>query len=383
MLQVSNSSVKSLKIAIGVGGRFHADRMADALIKQGHHPTVFSSLPKFRFQSLPPSTVQSFIYPELVFRTLRKMNRERLGSDFKMESFGKILAKKLTRENWDLFVGWSSFSKEVLEKRVASKHVLMRDSSHITFQMDVLENEYRRLGIPFERDKVAEQRECIEYDLADEIFVLSDFAKKTFQEKGIKDSKIKVIRLGVDSSLFNPKQPRPRTTPQSLNVVYFGSLSVRKGVPYLLDCVKRFRKEPINFHLVGHVENDLKSFLHSQPNLHFYSAMSQPQLAEFIKKMDVFVFPTLEDGFGQTLIQAMASGLVPIFSDQCGAGELVRENEGVKVRAGSTDALEQALKFLMENPSKLITFQEEAARKGREVEWATYNQQLSNLIQSN
>lgn len=383
MLRVSNSSVKSLKIAIGVGGRFHADRMADALLKQGHQPTVFSSLPKFRFQSLPPTAVRSFIYPELVFRALRKINRERQGSDYKMENFGKRLAKTLTNGNWDLFVGWSSFSKEVLEKRVASKHILMRDSSHITYQMDVLEKEYHRLGIPFERDRIAEHRECVEYDLADEIFVLSDFAKKTFQEKGIKDSKIKVIRLGVDSSLFNPKHPNSRNPSHPIHVVYFGSLSVRKGIPFLLDCVKRFSQEPITFHLIGHLENDLKPFIHSQPNLHFYPSMAQAQLAEFIKGMDVFVFPTLEDGFGQTLIQAMASGLVPIFSDRCGAGELVRENEGIKVHAGSADDIARALKFLMENPVKLSAFQVEAARRAKEVGWITYNQQLSNLIQSN
>lgn len=380
MLQESNNSSRSLRIAIGVGGRFHADRMAEALLGAGHELTLFSSFPRFKFKNIPTEVVQPILYPEIIFRGLRKLRLEKTASDLKMSCFGKELAKKTGRGRWDVFIGWSSFSKETFEKKVASRQILMRDSSHIVFQMDTLEKEYSKLGVPFVRDNQAEDRECVEYELADEIYVLSDFAKETFIEKGIPRSKLKVLRLGVDSTLFFPAAPKNPNLKRPLQVVYFGAVSIRKGIHYLLECSKRFSPDEVQFHIVGSVEHGLRKVLGNDSPVFWYPSMKQRNLSEFLRGMDVFVFPTLEDGFGQTLIQAMSSGLVPIFTRQSGASELVEESDGISIEARSDEAIEAALKELLRSPGQFENYRCKSIEKSKKLDWKTYEQQLLKLI---
>lgn len=380
--ELSNSS-KSLKIAIGVGGRFHADRMAEALLKHGHSVALFSSLPRSRFKNLPANLIESILYPELVFRGLRKLSLERLASDFKMVHFGKALERKVSQKTWDVFIGWSSFSKEVFEKRVAKRQILIRDSTHISFQMDILQEEHSSLALPFARDLLAEEREIIEYELADEIYVLSEFAKRTFVEKGVSPSKIKVLRLGVDTTLFSPHQSTVRFPNRPLQVVYFGAVSVRKGVHYLIESSKRFNSKQIQFHVVGNVEKDLRGIVSKNTEVHWYKPMQQKKLAELMRQMDVFVFPTLEDGFGQTLIQAMSSGLIPVFTQQSGAAELVGEEDGISIAARSSDSVEEALNLLLSNPDKMNKYRESAIQTSHNFGWEIYDKQLQKLLCSN
>jgi len=372
--------MKPLKIAIGVGGRFHSDHMAVALSQLGHDPELFSSQPAFKFPESVKSQVSSILYPEVIFRVMRKLGQPQLGSDFKMTQFGQRLASRLASEPWDVFIGWSSFSKEALERKVASRQVLMRDSSHITVQMDILAREHEKLGIPFRRDQTAEKRELQEYQLADQIFVLSQFAERSFLSQGVPSEKLKVIRLGVDTSLFHPgpSKSRPQQTP--LRVVYFGSLSVRKGIHYFLECSKKFKENEVEFHCVGNVDPDLEDWIPRNPQVRFYPAMPQTQLAKFLREMDVFLFPTLEDGFGQTLVQAMASGLVSIVTPYCGAAELVSSNEGILVESASAAALEDAIAQLLKDPKKVNHLKESSVKKAREIHWGHYQTQLENFF---
>jgi len=372
--------MKSLKIAIGVGGRFHADRMAAALLELGQEPKLFTSFPASKFPSLSQQRIVSSLSPEVAFRFLRSFGLDKKGSDLKMKRFGKMLASKVSKESWDVFVGWSSFSKETLKNRVAPRQIVMRDSSHITFQLDLLSQEYDKLDLPFSRDRMAEDRELEEYELADEIFVLSHFALKSFVQCGIPEKKIKVLRLGVDTSLFFAEEPTRDFKKGPLKVVYFGALSVRKGIHYLLDAAKKFKSDQIEFHCIGNIESDLKNKIREASSVRFYSAMPQKELARFLRKMDVFVFPTLEDGFGQTLIQAMASGLVPIFTPTSGASELVGPEEGIAVPAGNSEALAQAIHELFNHPERREFYRQKAIQRAQAIPWEAYRDRLSELF---
>lgn len=372
--------MKPLKIAIGVGGRFHADRMASALLELGQDPSVYTSFPASKFPNIPSHKIVSTIYPEILFRLLRSVGGNQTASDLKMKQFGKALAKKVSRDAYDVFLGWSSFSKEVLQKKLTPRQILMRDSSHISFQMDLLEEEYKSLGLQFSRDRVAETRELEEYELADEIFVLSQFALKSFRDRGIPASKLKVLRLGVDTSLFFSDEKKAESPKKPLKVIYFGAVSLRKGVHYFLEASKKFQPKEVTFHCVGDVDSQLKKRVSQTTEVLFYPAMSQKKLANFIREMDVFVFPTLEDGFGQTLIQAMASGLVPIFTPNSGASELVSPEQGIQIPIRSSEALAQAIHELLHQPEKRIEMGRKAIQRAQEIHWGVYRDRLSELF---
>ncbi|MBI4403741.1 MAG: glycosyltransferase family 4 protein [Deltaproteobacteria bacterium] len=358
-----------MHIQIGVGGRFHADRMAATFLGAGHRVELFTTFPSSRFPIIPKEVIHSFTLPEVVFRLAQVMGSEHWGDQIKLSWFGKKMAQSIARaQSADLFIGWSSFSLETLRTRQAGRHVVVRDSAHIAYQYDLLKEEYRKFGRTFPDRQFCLERELEEYDRADSIVVLSDFAKKTFVEKGISASKVDVLRLGADTSVFHPSADRLAQLP--LKAVYFGQLSIKKGIHYLLEATRDLKH--LELTLVGSVDPDFRPLLQKYSHAQIHKPMAHPQLASFIREFDLFVFPTLEDGFGQTLIQAMASGLVSVVTDNCGAAERM-EDAGVIVPIRDAFALRTALQKFIENPQLLPAMKHKAVALARRYSWATYS----------
>lgn len=369
-----------LKFTIGVGGRFHSDHLAQALVANGHDVEIVSSFPRSRFPQNVRGLVKSRIAGELVYRAGRVLGQEARVSGLKMAWFGRALARQVQKRKPDILIAWSSFAMEAFETGAAGHRILIRDSTHISDQMEILANEYRRWGLPFHLDSAALKREVREYELADEIIVLSEIAKRSFVEHGIREDKIKILRLGVDVSRFRPI-PKPLDLSPVIRIVYFGSLSLRKGIPYLAEAIKAFEGRPCEFHLVGDVEPGLEKVLRDLPQTIRHRAMPQATLAEFLGGMDLFVFPTLEDGFGQTLIQAMAAGVAPIVSDRCGAKDLIEDREAaIVVPSRNSAALIQAIDHLLTNPEIIGRMRERGLLLAPQVSWEFYAEQVGHLF---
>lgn len=359
-------------IDIGVGGRFHADQLASVLLEDRHDVHVWTSLPKGRFAALPEHRVHSFLGPELIYRAARKLHLENPGDQFKMRWFGAQMARSLAKQApRDLFIGWSSFSLEVLRGKQFRHRAIVRDSSHIRSQISVLETEYRRLGIALPSRQGVIDREEAEYQLADTIFVLSDFAKRSFVQAGVNAGKIEILPLGANTALFHPISRDSIRLP--LKVVYFGSVSVRKGLPYLLEAANHFDRSQIELTVIGPVEPALRSLVARYPHVRWCSPLSHPELAKLLPQFDLFVLPTLEDGFGQTLIQAMACGLVPISTDRCGAAECIQEGvNGFVVPGADAGALAARFSDLLQDPAKILSMRQALNRKKADLGWAVY-----------
>ncbi|NBY18915.1 glycosyltransferase [bacterium] len=366
------------KVGIAVGGRFHSDFMYQSLVRLGHSTHLFTSLPKNRF-SIPKENIWSFIIPELIFRFSRNVGLESQGDALKMQLFGKYLSERLGQYQPDLFVGWSSFSLETLQRKPAKFHILMRDSAHIKFQYDLLMEEYKKYGHKFPARDFCLRRENEEYSLADRIWVLSHFAKKTFVDLGVNSAKIDVLPLGVDLDRFKPMESAP--VPVPLRLIYFGILSYRKGVQYLLEATKDFSPRQVELNLIGAVEPDFKDCLAKYSHFNYQGPMLQSELAKEIRKHHVFVFPTIEDGFGQTLIQAMASGLVPITTTHCGAADFTfLESAGLRVPARSSEQIKEKIEKLLSSPDLMFKLRQDSILNAQSLNWTRYEKRLSELV---
>lgn len=370
--------MNSLKIAIGVGGRFHADRLANALSRFGYDLTLFTTLPKSRFVNGPAQElIDSYLFPEIIFRTLKLAHREFLGAEFKMRSFGKHFARSLTRvqKPFDLVIAWSSFGLEGFEQSKDSKKIVVRDSAHIEFQVETLQAEYRKMGHHFPDHSEVIRRERKEYELADFILVPSRFAKDTFVSRGVSEKKIKVIPLGVDTSLF--KFTHSRTFQLPLRVINFGSLSPQKGIQHLLAALDSFSAEELKLTLVGHLSPEIESLLKKYPQVIHQGAVPQAELPEILKEQDVFVLPSLQDGFGMVVPQAMACGLIPIVSSAAGASELIQNQvNGFVIEPGSAEPLIQVLKKLVSHPDLVSHVAEKVKETIPELNWSQYESRI-------
>src|SRR5581483_6000564 len=118
-----------------------------------------------------------------------------------------------------------------------AKYVCDRGSSHIRCQDRILREEYDRLGLRFRgTDPRIIEREEAEYAAADAITIPSSFALRSFLAEGVEREKLRMIPYGVDLSQFNPVGV---PDPTRFDVLFIGSVSVRKGIPYLLKAFER------------------------------------------------------------------------------------------------------------------------------------------------
>jgi glycosyltransferase involved in cell wall biosynthesis len=185
------------------------------------------------------------------------------------------------------------------------------------------------------------QRVEEEYALADRIRVSSAWAKQSMISRGVPADKISVIPQVIDLSRFTPPVNRPPAS-GPLRVCYVGSLDLRKGFVYLLRAVRAIRN--VSLHIVGATGDraSRRLFAREQAGLSVSAVPGDPVPA--YHAAELFVLPSLEDGFGFVVAEAMACGLPVVVTDQCGAAELVSPGKtGWVVPAGDSDALAAAI----------------------------------------
>ena len=152
-------------------------------------------------------------------------------------------------------------------------------------------------------------KDCAEADL---LIVGSEFIKETFMAQGFEVDKIRVIPLGILNQFFGVKTQYAKTGP--LQLIYTGSWGYQKGCPFLVDALEHLVKNGIacNLTVVGGYRQTDESYcraIKQQLPIHFIGHVPQDDLRHFLSKADIYIFPSLSDGFGVSAIEAMGAGL--------------------------------------------------------------------------
>jgi glycosyltransferase involved in cell wall biosynthesis len=209
---------------------------------------------------------------------------------------------------------------------------------------------------------------------------ISSAVEQEYLAHGVDPSAIERIPNGIDTKRFSPVNASARESirdrlriPQSARVVVFtGRLVQYKGLPLLLRVWKEIqhRHPDAQLLLVGsggldidNCEDALKSDVTSnglERTVRFTGAVEN--VHEYLQASDVFVFPTENEAFGISLVEAMACGLPAIATPVGGVDEILAGGRyGLIVELGSYDQLLEALNFTLTNHA-LAT---ELGQKGR------------------
>jgi glycosyltransferase involved in cell wall biosynthesis len=277
----------------------------------------------------------------------------------------------------DIVVGWSGSALRCLKtaKELGAVTVVERGSAHILTQLEILEEEYRRAGLRLRshHERVTD-RGLHEYTEADFIAVPSAFAEQSFVDHGIWRTRLQRNVYGVDLGGFHPA-PAPRGT-SDLRVIYVGALSLQKGARYLLEVVDSLRGDRVEFVHVGRVDDEVRKhlLLPARENLELRGSVTQKELAHHYADCDVFLFPSLHDGFGMVILQAMSCGLPIIGTTTSGCPDVVRNGvEGFVVPSRDPDAIVERLRYLRRNPEAREDMGRAAARRVRQgFGWSDY-----------
>lgn len=331
-----------LKIAIVVHGRFHAFDLARALLARGNDVTVFTNYPKWAAHKfgLPRDRVRSFTRHGLLTRAVAKLDQTNLlrYDEARWHSmFSRWAASELEKEVWDVVHLWSGVAEEAIEKVKTRPGLvlIMRGSAHIRQQARLLLEEEQRTGVPQERpgDWII-AREEREYESADAIVVLSTFAFNSFVAEGFSAAKLELLPLGSELNSFRPKPEVVANRCQRilegkpLRVLYVGALTYQKGLHDLAAVIRELPQEKFRFCLVGPAVPEIKPLLSSLKNaVQIVHKRPQSELPLWYARSDLFIFPTIHDGYAVVLAQAKASALPILTTTNCGGPDLIDESQ--------------------------------------------------------
>jgi starch synthase len=214
--------------------------------------------------------------------------------------------------------------------------------------------------------------ESYEHSLADAIVAPSHFAKSTLVDQGVDAAKIYVIPFGTDLSLFYPRDPS-RGTSDRLVFIFVGALTARKGLPILLDAWRQLSSASAELWLVGdgHLPTAARDGL--PPTVKLFGRRSRPEVAELLRRADVFVFPSFFEGLAQVQIEAAASGLPVIATRESGADDVIQpEKTGFILPAGDVEQLRACLERLISEPRLVDKMRQDAAAVRGKFSWERY-----------
>jgi glycosyltransferase involved in cell wall biosynthesis len=166
-------------------------------------------------------------------------------------------------------------------------------------------------------------------------------------------------------------------------VLFVGQVSFRKGVPYLLQAFQQLRHPRKRLRIVGAIQEELRVFLkhHRFDSVEFLGALPQCDLVPIMSGSHVMVLPSIEDGLGLVLGQAMACGCPVICSTNTGGDELLpaQLREWV-VPIRDSIAITDRLELLSENPDLQRQLSEHVMRRVADLGgWDDYGEKYSEL----
>jgi len=222
-----------------------------------------------------------------------------------------------------------------------------------------------------------------ETDMADKIVVNSPWSRSLILEAGVKANKIVEIPLVYEpearshewrvtggerkeeeaGGVASPPQAKGaewKKPSRRLKALFLGNVVLRKGVGQLFDAIRLLKREPVDFIFAGpvrvHVPNDIRSM----SNIRLIGPVDRVAAARLYRESDVFLFPTLSDGFGLTQLEALGHGCPVIASTNC-ARVIEHRMNGLLLEKVTPESIAESIMELVRNPDLLAQLKAQAS----------------------
>lgn len=348
-----------MKVSISTIGTFHHFDLARELAARGRLSNIYSAYPHFKLRNrgVPAERIKTYPWvhgPYMAFKWKRHFGAKFLRS---WEKLDRILFDSYVSQHLngiDVFVGLSGsslFSGRACKSR-GVKFVLDRGSSHIRTQDRLLREENEIWGMRADVvDPWVIEREEAEYLEADCITVPSTFNVTSFVENGVPLAKVRRLPYGVDLSRFYPSE-KPKQG--HFDVLFAGGMSLRKGVPYLLQAYQRLKHPRKSLTFAGTPSAPLiqrmKEYGLWSDDIRVLGHLDQAGLRDLMSKSHVLVLPSIEEGLALVQAQAMACGCPVVATEHTGAGDLFTHGqEGFICKIREPHVIAQHLQWLCDD----------------------------------
>ncbi len=330
-----------------------------------------------------PETVK--VIPTLAWGKLR-ISYKLIGTMRALALHDRIVARRLRKlvGKIDIIHTWPAAALETLKSAASLgiPTVLERPNAHTKFAFETVEREFKRLGVvlppedeySFKSDLLNREEE--EYKRADYILCPSEFTVRTFVDQGNPREKLKRHIYGYDEKVYYPDKAK-RDSSAGLRMLFVGVCAVRKGVHFALEAwLNSPASKDGSFRIAGGFlpayAAKLSEML-SHPSVQVLGHRND--VPALMRESDILVLPSVEEGFGLVVAEAMGSGCVPLVSEAC--TDICRHNiNGFVHGIGDVASLTQQITALHKDRDLLQRLREGALKTAPEVTWTAAGRRL-------
>lgn len=360
-----------MKVVYTAPNRAHHYRYASSLNKANILSVFVSGFPRWSPRAKITELKQK-LYRADIFQTLYllslKMRASKTMSDY-LAYLAKIeqdfACKKFIKEA-DVFVFYNGngLSSCNYANKIGKITIVEVVNSHVEYQENLLREEHKSLNLAWEPfHKKDKERRLKEYDAADYILLPSEFVKQSFLAKGFLEEKL--LRVPYGFTIPAQKTNNNAKVHTTFNVLYVGSISVRKGVRYLIEAFKMLEIANKKLTIVGPMEqiSGIEGLMITN-DIEYAGVLKGAYLEKAYQSADVFCLPTIEDGYGLVLGEALSYGLPLITTTNSGGIDLISEGiEGFIVAIRDAAAIHEKLKLLSTDSELLAKMKLAATNK--------------------
>lgn len=265
-------------------------------------------------------------------------------------------------------------------QRRGMKVVADHSIAHPAFMERVLKPEYDEAGAKFTLGPTDPlwARVLADCDAADVLLVSSDFVKQTFIEAGMRSEKIRVAYLGVRDDFHALK--RSYDLSGRLRLVFTGSFGIRKGAKYILQALQILDRQGVDYEFtVAGTTNEAAGVIERFPvkgSVRFVGHIPQDNLKKLLAESDIYLFPSLCEGFSSSLFEAMSAG-VPVVTTVESTARITDGVEGCVVPSKDAPAIARKILWLRDSPAEFERIGRNAAQLVRDrYTWDRYAQDV-------
>lgn len=380
-----------MKVVLSTIGKFHHFDLARELHKRQVLEAIYTGYPMFKLKNekLPSNIIKT--YPWIHTPYMVSLPKKILGARgvqhwefLDKKTFDRHVSRDISK--CDAFIGLSGSALHtgIAVQKNGGIYICDRGSSHIRMQDRLLREEYQRFSVPFIGiDPRVIKLEEAEYAQADFITVPSEFVWRSFVEYGIPESKLVKIPYGVNLEKFNRVGSPP---PDKFDITFVGNVSLQKGAPYLVEAFNKLKHPRKSLKFIGSIDPHCKKIIMAMmphdTHIEFLGHVPQENLKDMLSQSHVMVLPSIQEGFGMVMAQAMACGCPVIGTTNSGAEDLFEDGkEGYIVPIRNSHALLEKMQWLADNPKPRELMSKAALKKVHSIGgWSTYGETMYNFI---
>lgn len=228
-----------------------------------------------------------------------------------------------------------------------------------------------------------DQIERAKYEIlnADYFLVASEFTIKSLEYLGVKREKIYKCRYGikVDENKkccnFLPNSDKKR-------VVFIGNVTEKKGFHIFEKIAGQLGYNKFEYHVIGKYEDYDPLILRNQEKMNFYGYVTHDKVLELCNSMDFIIFPSLADGFGFSVLEAMSRGVIPIVSENAGVSDLILNNvNGFKFNLKDIYEAVCFCREIANSSEKRIIMKKSVMKVVDTITWDKYNDDVKYAVE--